>query len=69
MSHCTACGDTGASIKSMQDAMRDKAKTVAVEKKQPQAICKEEIDGTLFILPAVEAIQRQFLIVDIISGR
>jgi hypothetical protein len=69
MSHCTACGDTGASKLSALDAMRDKAKTAAVEKAQPQAICKEEIDGTLFVLPAAEAIQRQLLIVDIVSGR
>jgi len=68
MSICATCGDSG-KVKSAQlDGMRDQAKTKAIEQAQPQAICKEEVDGTLFIRPAAEAIQQRFLIVDIVSG-
>lgn len=69
MSICTICGDSGKAKSAQLDGMRDKAKTAAIEKAQPQAICKEEIDGVLFIVPAAQAIQQRFFIVDVVSGR
>lgn len=68
MNPCTTCGDSGKEKKRSLDAKRAEAKTKALEEKAPQAICREEIEGTLFIVPAATAFSNRFLIAEVVSG-
>ena len=52
-------------------AMSDRAtaaKRIANEKGQPQAICKDEVNGTYFTVDAATAFQQHFLIEQVVSG-
>jgi hypothetical protein len=69
MSYCSTCGDGYKDKARQQESLREIAKLKARETSQAQAICKEEIDGTVFILSAAEAIRQHRLIVEIVSGR
>lgn len=68
MSYCATCIDA-ARDKNM--AITDRvaaAKKTAIEKRQAQAICKDEINGTYFTVDAVTAFQQHFCIEQVVSG-
>lgn len=50
------------------DNLRQLAKVTANEKRQAQAICKDEINGTYFSIDAATAFQQHLLIVEVVSG-
>jgi hypothetical protein len=60
---CENCKDK---LISLEDA-KIKAKKLAIEKKQAQALCKES-DGTVFTVDAVQAFREHFHILDVLSG-
>lgn len=68
MNPCATCGDSGKERNRALDGARSQAKLKAVEEKTAQAICKEETDGTLFIVPVGQAFTNHFLIEEVVSG-
>jgi len=68
MSYCPTCVDA---YREKFQAMSDRtaqAKQQAREKGKAQAICKDEINGTFFIVDAITAFQQHLLIEQVVSG-
>lgn len=52
----------------LMDSKKESAKKIANEKRQAQAICKEDSTGETFITSATTAFEQRFHILQIVSG-
>lgn len=68
MSFCATCVDAGREKNMAMEDRKVDAKILAIEKGQPQAICKDEINGTFFTVDAATAFRGHFLIEQVVSG-
>lgn len=65
---CTTCGDTEGSRRRSREEAIKQAKKIAIEKGQAQANCKDEINGTYYVLDAATAFREHHLIDAVVSG-
>jgi len=68
MSFCATCVDAGRERNMAMSDRATAAKRIANEKGQPQAICKDEVNGTYFTVDAATAVQQHFLSEQVVSG-
>ena len=64
---CDTCGDLYMVKQGALEARRASVQKIANEKRQAQAICQEDSDGSVFTAPAATAFANRFHILEVVA--